>query len=99
MTQRAQWISVAILGIVALALFRPTGGTAQSPSTGNVVGPKYTIVDTEGTNLLVVDNSTNTLYYYTVDPGKTVGEDLILRGSIDLTEVGRPVIKPRVAAR
>ena len=95
MTKRAQWLAAAVVGVAALTLFRPSGGTAQSPAA--VGGPKYTIVDTEGTNLLVVDNSSNTLYYYTVDPGKEVGDDLKLRGSIDLTEVGKPVVKPRHA--
>jgi hypothetical protein len=54
------------------------------------------VVDTEGTNLLVVDNSTNAMYYYTVDPGKEVGAELHLRGSVDLNEVGKPSIKPKV---
>jgi hypothetical protein len=100
MTKRAQWLMVAVLGVGAAVLFRPAGGTAQPPAgagTGPTGGAKYTIVQTEGTNLLVVDNSANTLYYYTVDPGKEVGDDLKLRGSVDLTEVGRPVVKPRVA--
>lgn len=62
-------------------------------------GPRYTIVETEGTNLLVVDNSTNTLYYYTVDEGKEVGDDLKLRGTVDLRQVGQPVIRPVATAK
>jgi hypothetical protein len=45
-------------------------------------------VDSAGTNLLVVDNSTSTLCFYTCDPGKEVGDDLHMRGSLDLSQVG-----------
>src|SRR5262249_35918242 len=74
--------------------FRPAASTAQPGGAGGM--PKYTVVETEGTNLIVTDNSTNTVYFYTVDPDKAPGEDLKLRGSVDLTEVGKPVIKPKV---
>jgi hypothetical protein len=97
MSKRTQWVALAILGLaVTLAMWGPVWGTAQAPST-LAGGPKYTIVDTEGTNLLVVDNATNTLYYYTVDPGKDVGDDLKLRGTVDLNDVGKTVIKPKAA--
>jgi hypothetical protein len=89
------WLTLAVLGLTA-ALFWPAWGRTQ-PGATPAGGTRYTIVNTEGTNLLVVDNSTNTVYYYTVDPGKAVGDDLKLRGTIDLTEVGKPVIKPKVA--
>lgn len=79
--------------------FKPTAGTAQPAGGGAAGGPKYTVVETEGTNLLVVDNSTNMMHYYTVDPGKEVGEELHLRGSIDLNDVGKPSMKPKVAAK
>jgi hypothetical protein len=72
---------------------------AQQAAAQAVAGAKYTVVDTEGTNLVVVDNTTNTLYFYTEDPGKEVGDDLHLRGSIDLNQVGRPVIKPKDATK
>jgi hypothetical protein len=79
------------LGVYA---FKPSASTAVTNQPAG--SPKYSVVDTEGTNLLVTDNSTNTLYFYTVDPDKGPGEDLKLRGSVDLNEVGKPVIKPRV---
>lgn len=75
------------LGLVA---FRPSASVAQPPGAGG--GAKYTVVETEGTNLLVVDNSSNTMYYYTVDPGQEVGSPLHLRGSIDLNQVGKEAI-------
>ena len=94
MSKYALCLTLAVLGLTA-AVFRPAWGTVQpAPAPA---GAKYTIVDTEGTNLIVVDNSTNTLLYYTVDPGSTVGDDLKLRGTLDLNEVGKPVLKPKKA--
>lgn len=100
MSKRTLCLMVAVVGLTA-AVFGPAWGTVQPVAAPGAAagGPRYTIVDTEGTNLLVVDNNANTLYYYTVDPGKVVGDDLKLRGSIDLTEVGKPVIKPKHAAK
>ena len=72
------------------------GVVVQQPGAGHSAGvPKYTVVDTEGTNLLVVDNSKNMLYFYTCDQGKGAGEALKLRGSIDLNQVGRETITPK----
>jgi len=81
------------LGLGAFA-FRPVSTTAQQP--GGTGSPKYTVIETEGTNLIVTDNSTNTVYFYTVDPEKAPGEDLKLRGEMNLAEVGKPVIKPKM---
>jgi len=67
-------------------------GGVQMSSAG---GPKYTVVDTEGTNLLVIDNTKNTLFFYTCDEGKGAGEVLKLRGTIDLNQVGQPTITPK----
>jgi hypothetical protein len=74
---------------------RPAAQPAQ-PGGGQAMGvPKYTVVETEGVNLLVVDNTKNTLYFYTCDRDKEAGADLKLRGSIDLNQVGQPAIKPK----
>lgn len=80
------------LGVFA---FKPT----PAPATANqqpamMGGPKYTVVETDGSMLLVVDNSTNRIYFYTVDPGQEIGSELKLRGSADLNDVGKPSIKP-----
>lgn len=79
--------------VVGLAVSR---GGAQGPA---VTAGRYTVVETEGTNLLVVDNVTNMLHFYTVEPGKEVGDDLHLRGSLDLNDVGKPVLKPKRVAK
>lgn len=58
---------------------------------------RYTVVESEAHNLIVTDNKTNTLFFYTIDKDKEVGSDLKLRGSIDLNQVGQPTIKPKKA--
>jgi len=93
-------VAVGLLGTgLAMNTLRPAAGVAHQPVTGlaapALANPRYTVVMTEGTNLLVVDNGRNTMYYYTVDQGKEVGDDLKLRGTIDLSEVGGPVVKLR----
>ena len=57
-------------------------------------GPRYTVVETEGHNLIVTDNQSNTLYFYTIDKDAKIGSDLKLRGQVDLKQVGQKVIKP-----
>jgi hypothetical protein len=95
------------LGIVGYISTQPAATAGQQPvvqpaqpviqpAGGQFAGgPKYTVVNTEGTNLLVVDNAKNVLYFYTCDQGKSAGEVLKLRGSIDLNQVGQPTIKPK----
>jgi hypothetical protein len=56
-------------------------------------GSHYTVVATEGHNLLVTDNATDKLYFYTIDKDKPIGSPLKLRASLDLTKVGEEEIK------
>ena len=56
-------------------------------------GTKYSVVMTEGHNLLVADNASNNLYFYTIDKDKPIGSPLKLRASIDLSKVGQPEIE------
>jgi hypothetical protein len=58
-------------------------------------GPHYSVVATEGHNLIVTDNQTNKLYFYTIDKDKEIGTELHLRGTVDLEQVGKPVITPK----
>jgi hypothetical protein len=55
-------------------------------------GPHYSVVMTEGHNLLVTDNATNKIYFYTIDKDKPIGSPLKLRASVDLTKVGQEEI-------
>jgi hypothetical protein len=90
-------LAVLVFAIGVFLVRQPV--QAQQAPDHAAAGAKYTVVDTEGTNLLVVDNATNTMYFYTVEPGKEVGDDLHLRGSLDLNQVGKPVLKPKKAEK
>jgi len=68
------------------------GGAAEGKEA--VGGPRYSVVETEGHNLIVTDNQTNTLYFYTIDKDAKIGSEMKLRGTIDLKQVGKEVIKP-----
>jgi hypothetical protein len=57
-------------------------------------GPRYSVIETEGHNLIVTDNQSNTLYFYTIDKDAKIGSELHLRGTVDLKQVGKDVIKP-----
>jgi hypothetical protein len=83
---------VIALAVGALAMTRsqPAFGAEQAGS-----GAHYTVLETEGHNLVVTDNATDTLYFYTVDKGQNPGADLKLRASINLKDVGKSVIKPK----
>lgn len=89
------WLVAAALtaGVVVGAfLTRPVLGVAQEKAQPGY--PRYSVVSTEGTNLIVTDNQTSKLHFYTVDQGKEAGADLTLRGTVDLTQVGKEVLKP-----
>jgi hypothetical protein len=77
---------------IGMTLNRPALADAGKNAGG---GPRYSVVETQAVNLLVTDNQTNTLYFYTVDEGEKPGADLKLRGSIDLNKVGQPVLSPK----
>jgi hypothetical protein len=87
-------VLVALVFAIGVSVFRPAAEAQRVPSTATA-GARYSVVDSEGTNLTVVDNTTNTLYFYCTDPDKTVGADLHLRGSIELKDIGKPVLRPK----
>lgn len=99
--KRALGLAVAATLGIGAGYFLGGNGTpraAGQPAGGPVGMPKYTVVETDILSALVVDNSTNTVFFYTVDAGAEPGSDLHLRGSLDLNEVGKPVLKPKKAA-
>jgi hypothetical protein len=93
---RRSTIIVMGLGLFAIALavvLQPAQAQrVDSDHAGGV--PHYTVVATEGHNLIVTDNVTNTLSFYTIDEEAEIGSELKLRGTIDLNQVGKPSIKP-----
>jgi hypothetical protein len=79
---------------VALLLSASLGQRAMGRAAeGNAGAPHYSVVITEGHNLLVSDNANNTLYFYAKDKDKPIGSPLKLRASLDLGKVGEPEIK------
>jgi len=102
MTRRNLGWAVLVLVLAGLGVavsYRPTQAQEKLPAAAPAAGSKYTVLETDGTNLVVVDNSANTLYFYTLDQGKEIGDDLHLRGSLDLSQVGKPTITPKKAAK
>jgi hypothetical protein len=72
-------------------------GAEQAAQAEHHGFPRYDVVQTEGHNLIVTDHQNNTLYFYTIDKDKEIGSDLRLRGSLDLTQVGKDVIRLKSA--
>jgi hypothetical protein len=94
---KARFLAALALGIVAGVVLTVTF-SQPAQAVGDKGAPAspgaYSVVDTEGHNLIVTDNKTNTLYFYTIDKDAEIGSDLKLRGQIDLTQVGKAVIRP-----
>jgi hypothetical protein len=92
--------SFGLLAALALgclvAVWAIQGMQAQGGGKGEMggAGPRYSVVDTEGHNLIVTDNKSNILYFYTIDKDAEIGSDLKLRGSLDLNQVGKAVLSP-----
>jgi hypothetical protein len=82
--------AVVVLGLIVTARWQPA--QAEQGAARGAPG-RYSVIETEGHNLIVTDNTSNTLYFYTIDKDKEVGSELKLRGTIDLNKVGQPVIK------
>jgi hypothetical protein len=86
---------VLILAVGLIALWSNSSrvlGLAEQESR-MAGGTHYSVVMTEGHNLLVTDNAANKLYFYTIDKDKPIGSPLKLRASIDLTKVGEKEIR------
>jgi hypothetical protein len=82
--------------LIAGALILTNRETAQGQGgKGGMGGPGgYTVVSTDGAHLIVTDNAAGKLHFYTIDKEGKIGDELKLRGSLDLRDVGKPSIKP-----
>lgn len=87
-------LAAVLVVVVSVALARYTPARAERAPEA-AAGPRYSVIDTEGHNLIVTDNQTNTLFFYTIDKDKEIGSELKLRGTLDLNQVGKPSLKPR----
>jgi hypothetical protein len=88
----ASIVVIAVALIVLSSTVRPVLGGAEEPAKA-AGAAHYSVVMTEGHNLLVTDNAANKLYFYTIDKDKPIGSPLKLRASIELTKVGEDEIK------
>ena len=86
-----------VVGAFLVGSYAPPAFSRAEPGAGGAGGgcAHYDVVQTEAHNLIVTDNQTNTLYFYTIDKDKEIGTELRLRGTVDLTQVGKPIIKPK----
>ena len=94
---RISVLVVVAVGIVAATWlgFNPSQPVvAQGP--GGTPHAHYTVVMTDGTHVVVTDNKTDTLYFYSIEKDAPIGSDLKLRGKLDLKQVGKDVISPVV---
>ena len=86
-------VATLAVALVALAITtHPVLGRANEAAQAGG-SPHYSVVLTEGHNLLVTDNAANKLYFYTTDKDAPLGSPLKLRASVDLTKVGQEEIK------
>ncbi len=85
-----------LAGVLIGLCLAPGPGVAQDKPKQDGPAHRYTVVSSEGTNLIVTDNKLHTLLFYTVDHGAEPGADLKLRGTVDLTKVGDEVLKPKL---
>jgi hypothetical protein len=82
---------VVVLGLMVMDRLQMAQAQRGPVAAGG--GPRYTVIETQGFNLLVTDNARNKLYYYATDKDTPVGAPLKLRASLDLTTVGKEEIK------
>ena len=88
-------VGAALLAVTVVILsWQRAEAQREAPGEG---GPRYTVGETQGHNMIVVDNKLNVLYFYTIDKDAKVGSDLKLRGAVNLNDVGKPVIRPVTA--
>ncbi len=86
-------LAVALMVAVVLLVSHPWSAVSGAdPKDG---GPsKHTVVSTDGTHLVVTDNQADKVYFYAIDRDGKPGDELKLRGSLDLADVGKPSLKP-----
>ena len=96
-------ISVLVVLLVGVAAGAMIGmnlsqsATAQGGAGGGGGGKaNHTVVMTDGTHLVVTDNKSDTLYFYSIEKDAEIGSDLKLRGKVDLSQVGKDVVSPVV---
>ena len=90
---RVPMVVGAILLVAALIVMIRSQPVQAQRAEAAGSGARYTVIETQGFNLLVTDNATNKLFYYATDKEAPVGSPMKLRASLDLTQVGKDEIK------
>jgi hypothetical protein len=86
-------LAVALVaGLLTFYSNRTAAGSAVLAA--DVAGPRYTVVATDGTHLIVTDNQEAKVFFYAIEKDGKPGDELKLRGTADLKDIGKPVIKP-----
>jgi hypothetical protein len=92
LTQTRVLAALVLVLVLALVVVWQSGNPALGEGAQGSRST-YSVVMTEGHNLLVADNGANKLYFYTIDKDAPLGSPLKLRASIDLTKVGQEEIR------
>ncbi|HEY7308181.1 MAG TPA: hypothetical protein VH643_02355 [Gemmataceae bacterium] len=85
-------IGAALLVAALIVMVRSQPAQAERAEAASAA-PRYSVIETQGFNLLVTDNANNKLYYYATDKDVPVGSPMKLRASLDLSQVGKEEIK------
>jgi hypothetical protein len=83
-----------LAALLVLGLVWRMGAAEDRKVADPLASPKVTVVATDGAHLIAVDNTTQTLYYYAIERDGKIGDELKLRGTVDLKDVGKPSLKP-----
>ena len=87
-------LNFAVLAICAVVMIAVSVNWLQAEKQGGKDAlPHYSVVSTDAAHLIITNNRTDTLHFYTVGRDKEPGDDLHLRGSINLNRVGDAKIK------
>jgi hypothetical protein len=90
---RTSGVLLALIAVVVFVLIlqvRQQSVEAQGGGQPATAG-RYSVSESQGHNLIVTDNKTNILYFYTIEKDKEIGSELKLRGSMWCAPQVRPV--------
>src|SRR6516165_10418633 len=94
-SNRVLAVCVVLLAVGLIALWstaHPVFGRADDQAKGSG-SPHYSVVMTEGHNLLVTDNATNKIYFYTIYQDKPICSPLKIRPPGEFTQGGGEEIR------